>query len=172
MGCKLLLCGLSARRKVFVRGTRPDVRHSSAIIGRASGSAAAALISSSVIGRMGISGKGHSSPFSKTSTTVPSERIFAVVVFLLMFFRSSGRNNANLIISHGVGDIQQATLHQADNGIWQFTRRPIRQGLRGFGGRGRFYLSGYGVQALLLHQGQQLKRRPARLFFAPLPLAH
>ena len=32
--------------------------------------------------------------------------------------------------------------------------------------------SGYSVQAFFLNQGQQLKRRPARLFFASLPLAH
>src|ERR1019366_2709469 len=80
-----------------MRGTRLAFRSSSAVMGRASGSAiAAASISASVIGRMGVYGNGSPVPSRTSSTTVPSDRIFAVVVVVLMFFRPPGRDQPGL----------------------------------------------------------------------------
>src|SRR5208337_2232398 len=60
-----------SRRSVFARDTLRAACHSAGVMGFASGSeAAAAEISASVIGRMGVSGNGRSEPSSKTSTTV------------------------------------------------------------------------------------------------------
>ena len=44
----------------------------------------------SVMGRIGVSGNGRSVPSGSTSTTVPSGRILAIVVVLLMSFCPPG----------------------------------------------------------------------------------
>jgi hypothetical protein len=74
-----------ARRRVFTSGTRLTFRNSSAVVGRASRSAAAAVLTwDSVMGRMVLSGKGVS---------LPSARILAVIIVSLMF---SARGRARL----------------------------------------------------------------------------
>src|SRR5580704_17267700 len=98
-----------------MRGTRFAVRSSSAVMGRASGSApAAASISASVIGRMDSSGNGRSVPPTRTSTTVPSDRIFAVVGVLLMFFRPPGRDQPYAFTALGIGHMQEHALAHAE----------------------------------------------------------
>ena len=80
-------------------------------MGRASGSAAAPdLISASVIARIGVSGNGRSLPSLITSTIVPSARIFAVVVVLLMSFRASGRDGLDPLAAFHVGHRQDDAL--------------------------------------------------------------
>src|SRR5260370_2203917 len=100
--------------KVLSRVTRRVFFNSSDVIGRASGSAAAAAaISASVIGRIGVSGKGRSLPSLITSTIVPSARIFAVVVVLLMLFCPSGRDDPGSVAAFRVGHMQDHALAYA-----------------------------------------------------------
>ena len=86
-GCKFLLCKAKDTAQSFRAGyTRRAVRHSSVGIVRASGSAtAAAWISSSVIGHMGASGKGRSSPFSKAAGLTPSTMATRYMMPVLLF---------------------------------------------------------------------------------------
>jgi hypothetical protein len=80
----------SQRLDAWHRSRRP---RSSVVIGCASDRPPLrAAISAAFIGRMDVSGTGRSLPSLSTSTTVPSERIFALGVVLLMFFRLSGRD--------------------------------------------------------------------------------
>ncbi len=98
-----------------MRGTRLAFRSSSAVMGRASGSApAAASISASVIGRMDVSGNGRSVPSASTSTTVTSDRILAVVVVLLMFFGPPGRDQPYVFTALGIGHMQDHAFAHAE----------------------------------------------------------
>src|SRR5580704_9973496 len=98
-----------------MRGTRLAVRSSSAVMGRASGSAsAAASISASLIGHTDLSGNDRSVPSLSTSTTVPSDRIFAVVVVLLMSFCPPGRDQPYVFTALGIGHMQDHAFAHAE----------------------------------------------------------
>src|SRR5580704_15996512 len=104
-----------ARRSVLVRGRRLAVRRCSGVMGRASGSAcAAATISASVISRIGVGGNGRSRPSFSTSTTVPSDRIFAAIIFSLIFFRPPGRDDSKAISALSIGHMEQPITAHPD----------------------------------------------------------
>src|SRR5437764_8564613 len=99
-----------------MRGTRRAFAISSGVNGRASGSAqAAASISSSVIGRIGVSEKRRSLPSASTSTSVPSGRILAIVVVLLIFRCPPGRDDSDPIAALRIGHVQDHALAHAED---------------------------------------------------------
>lgn len=101
---------------MFTQGTRLAWRNSRSVIGRASGSAAAAAsICAGVIARMGTSGKAVSLPSFETLTTFPSGRILAVVVVLLMAFGLARGDDADTLFpTLGVCHTYEDPLAHAD----------------------------------------------------------
>jgi hypothetical protein len=63
-----------------------------------------------VIGRIGLFGNGRSLPSPSASTTVPSARIFAVGVVLLMSCCPSGRDDPGQVAAFRIGHMQNHTL--------------------------------------------------------------
>jgi hypothetical protein len=63
---------------------------------------------------MGMSGKGVSLPPCDTLTTLPSGRILAVIVVLLMFFRPSGRNDSNALATLRISHVDDDAIARAD----------------------------------------------------------
>src|SRR6202022_4904572 len=65
------------------------------------------------VARRGVAGKGRPPPLLITSTILPSARIFAVVVVLLMSFCPSGRDDPDPLATLHVGHMQDHALAHA-----------------------------------------------------------